>query len=115
MTSIESKKPKRHSIINHEVKHIVAPLSQNFFLASIFGFLISVMFISQYSLSWAVVGGTISGVMFLASMISLTKAPVEDELALDDYNMHRNQRVTVLSKSEYDELKRKRAKNKTKK
>ncbi|MGM5480784.1 MAG: hypothetical protein ACQESE_00055 [Nanobdellota archaeon] len=99
-------KPKKSSNVNHETKEIVAPLSQGFFLASIIGFLIAVMFLSKYSLPWSIVLGVVSAVMFLASMISMTKAPVEDELALDEHVSGRKDRVVVLSKKEYDALKK---------
>lgn len=53
-------------------------------IAAILGVLISTMFLPQYSLTWAVTVGIISFVMLIASMVSMTKAPVEDELALDE-------------------------------
>ena len=99
-------KPRKPSRVNHEAKEIVAPLSQSFFLMSIIGFLISVMFLSKYSPSWAMVLGLVSAVMFFASMISMTKAPVEEELALDHHNTGREDRVVVLSKHEYEKLKK---------
>ncbi|MFP4195403.1 MAG: hypothetical protein ACLFSN_01425 [Candidatus Woesearchaeota archaeon] len=104
------KRPKKPSTVHPRAKEIVAPLSQRFFLTSIIGFLLAVMFIADYSVSWAVVVGIISMVMFLASMISMTRAPVEDELALDEHRSGRKDRVVVLSKKEYEELKRARAK-----
>ena len=61
----------------------VAPLSGSFMITAIIGFLIATMFLPQYSLNWAIIVGIISFAMFIASVISMTKAPVEDELALD--------------------------------
>ncbi|MCA9477717.1 MAG: hypothetical protein KC535_01055 [Nanoarchaeota archaeon] len=61
----------------------VAPLSKGFMIASIIGVLLSTMFLPQYSPTWAVTLGVISFVMLIASIISMTHAPVEEELALD--------------------------------
>ena len=62
----------------------VAPLSKGFMITSILGILISTMFLPEYSLTWAVTVGIVSFVMFIASVISMTHAPVEEELALDE-------------------------------
>ncbi len=62
----------------------IAPLSKGFMITSILGILISTMFLPEYSLTWAVTIGVISFVMLIASVISMTHAPVEDELALDE-------------------------------
>ena len=61
-----------------------APLSGGFMITSMIGFLIATMFLPQYSPTWAVVIGVISVMLFVASVISMTKAPVEEELALDE-------------------------------
>lgn len=61
----------------------IAPLSKGFMISAIIGILVSTMFLPQYSLTWAVTLGIISFVMLIAAVISMTYAPVEDELALD--------------------------------
>lgn len=81
----------------------VAPLSGGFMLTSIIGFLFAVMFLKNYSLSWAIVIAVVSFVMFIASMISMTKAPIEDELAIDEHYIERKERVKKLTKHEYEE------------
>ena len=73
----------------------VAPLSRGFFLVSIFGFLFSIMFLKQYSMTWAFVVGFFSVIMFIASMISTTKGPVEEELLLDEPPEQRKGRVRI--------------------
>ncbi|MFW5866144.1 MAG: hypothetical protein ACOCU6_03565 [Nanoarchaeota archaeon] len=100
-----SSKPKRESQTNQSIHESIAPLSKGFFLTSIFGFLIAVMFIANYSLAWATIIGILCVVMFLASVISMTKAPVEEELALDEHVKGRDDRVVVMSKKEYEQLK----------
>ncbi|MGM5480058.1 MAG: hypothetical protein ACQESC_01220 [Nanobdellota archaeon] len=100
-------KKKKSSRVNRESSFEVAPLSQGFFLVSILGLLIAIFFISSISMSWAIIVGIVSGTMFLASMISMTRAPVEDELALDASPSERKERVIVLSKKEYDAFKKK--------
>ena len=61
----------------------IAPLSKGFMITAILGLLISTMFLANYSLTWAVTLGVVSFVMLIASVISMTYAPVEDELSLD--------------------------------
>ena len=61
----------------------IAPLSKGFMVTAILGILISTMFLPEYSITWAFTLGIISFVMFIAAVISMTYAPVEDELALD--------------------------------
>ena len=104
------KSPKHPSRVNPAG---VAPLSKGFFIASILGLMISFMFLHTISLPWAVAVGVVSFVMFISAMVSITRAPVEEELALDDYDSGRHDRVVVLSGSEYRALQRK--KNKTNK
>lgn len=62
----------------------VAPLSKRFMVASIIGILVSTMWLPQYSPTWSVTLGVIFFIMFIASIISMTKAPIEEELALDE-------------------------------
>lgn len=93
------------------MKFEVAPLSGSFMLVSIFGFLFSVFFISKLpgGLPWAWAIGLVSFAMFIASVISMTRAPVEDELALDEHYKDRRKRVRFLTYKEmkaYDEKKR---------
>jgi hypothetical protein len=60
-----------------------APLSSGYMLASILGFLISVIAIVPFSLQWGVTLALIFGMMFIASVISMTYAPIEAELEID--------------------------------
>lgn len=106
------KTPEKSSRVNPSVHESIAPLSKGFFLTSIFGFLIAVMFITQFSLAWGTIIAIICGVMFLASVISITKAPIEEELTLDDRDAGRDKRVVVMSKKEYDDLRQERSEKK---
>ncbi|MBR9675807.1 hypothetical protein GOV05_02255 [Candidatus Woesearchaeota archaeon] len=56
-----------------------APLSSTFFLTSIFGFLISALYISSLSPTWSFAFSLIFVLMFISSMISMTKATTEED------------------------------------
>jgi len=60
-----------------------APLSSGYMLASMLGFLIAVIAIVPISLSWGAAIAFIFALMFIASVISMTHAPVEAELEID--------------------------------
>ena len=66
----------------------VAPLSGGFFLVSIFGFLISVIYIMDISETWGFSFALLSVMMFIASFISMTKAPVDEQLHLERLAVH---------------------------
>lgn len=74
----------------------VAPLSSSFMLTSILGIIISTLFISKYSLNWAFIVGFISVCMFIASFISMSKSPIEDELMIDEPHEVRKARIKVI-------------------
>lgn len=74
----------------------VAPLSSSFMLVSLIGIIISTMFLSKLSLNWAFIVGFVSICMFIASLISMTKAPVEEELMIDEHHTIRKARVKVI-------------------
>ena len=62
-----------------------APLSSGFMLASIIGFLVSVVYVWNLNKSFGFTFAIIFAVMFVASIVSMTHAPVEAELALDHH------------------------------
>lgn len=78
----------------------VAPLSGGFMLTGMFGLLFATMFLNQYSLNWAFIVGIVSFSMFVASMISMTKAPIEDELLIDEHIADRKKRITIIKKED---------------
>lgn len=51
-----------------------APLNTAFFATSIIGFLISAFYIYPHSISWGMAFGLIFVLMFIASIISMTRA-----------------------------------------
>ena len=53
-----------------------APLSGGFMIASIVGFFVSAIYISDLSFNWGFALAVIFVIMFIASIISMTKAPV---------------------------------------
>ena len=95
----------------------VAPLNGGFMLMSIFGFLFATLFLAKYTQTWSFTIGFVSVLMFFASMISMTKAPVPEELLIDEHISDRTSRVTVMSKKHYaqhlKELEAKKTKKKT--
>lgn len=86
------------------MKFKVAPLSGGFMLLSLMGILFSVLFLHNYSLDWSFTVGFVSTLMFIASVISMTYADVEEELILDKALRHQSKQVYILSKEEYDAL-----------
>ena len=81
------------------MKFKVAPLSGTFMLISIFGFLFATMFLAklQGAESWAFAIGFLSVLMFIASVISMTRAPIEEELAIDEHHTEVRARKKVIS------------------
>jgi len=73
----------------------VAPLSGTFMLVSLFGIFFSVLILSKSSVTWAVTIGFLSFFAFIASVISMTYAPVEDELLIDESFSNRKRRVRI--------------------
>ena len=76
----------------------VAPLSGSFMLLSMFGILFSTMFLMKYSINWGFIVLFVSSCMFIASFISMTKAPIEEELLIDEHHTERNSRIKRIKK-----------------
>ena len=76
-----------------------APLPGSFMIVALFGFLFAVFFLKDYSLPWTFVVATFSIIMFAASLLSMTFAPVEDELLMDD-PVRRKQETEIISAAE---------------
>ena len=53
-----------------------APLSGGFMITSIVGFFVSSIYISDFSLNWGFALSIVFIIMFIASIISMTKAPI---------------------------------------
>ena len=53
-----------------------APLSGGFMIASIVGFFVSAIYIAELSLNWGFALSIVFILMFIASIISMVKAPV---------------------------------------
>ncbi len=62
----------------------VAPLSAGFMATSMLGFFVSTFYIMGLSETWGFTFTLFFVLMFVSSMISMTKADVEAELALDE-------------------------------
>ena len=61
------------------VKWHAAPLKGSFMVIAIIGFLLSIYIVYDYSTNFAVALMLIFTAMFVASLISMTKAPIIDE------------------------------------
>jgi len=61
----------------------VAPLKSSFMLASILGFVITMIYTDQIGNDWAFALGFVFALMFVASMISMRNAPIEEQLELE--------------------------------
>ena len=60
-----------------------APLSSSFMFASILGFAIAAIWVMPQSLSWGFTFLVLFSTMFIASVVSMTHAPVNDLTVLD--------------------------------
>ena len=58
----------------------VAPLKASFMVTSLVGFLVSVIYVQQFSLTWAVAFAFIFVLMFIASMLSMTCGAPDEQL-----------------------------------
>jgi hypothetical protein len=65
-----------------------AHLSAGFMLTSIIGFFIAVYFISKLSVTWSFTFAVFFFIMFVASMISMTKAPYSEKEYQDELAIH---------------------------
>lgn len=63
------------------VGYKVAPLSSGYMATSIIGFLVSLLYIYPvFSPAWGLAFGIVFALMFIASMVSMTNAPIEGQL-----------------------------------
>ncbi|MBU2560859.1 MAG: hypothetical protein KKD17_01060 [Nanoarchaeota archaeon] len=60
----------------------VAPLKSSFALAAILGFILTVIYTDRIGEDWAFALGFVFALMFVASMISMKKAPIEAQLEM---------------------------------
>ena len=66
-----------------------APLKSSFMAASMLGFLVSALYIPQYSRSWAFAFGLLFILMFVASMLSMVRASPDEQLAPVPKRLHK--------------------------
>ena len=67
-------------------KHV--PLTSGFMLTSIIGFFVSAFFVVQIDLSWGFTFSLFFVIMFIASVISMSKIEAEDKYALEQLDIH---------------------------
>lgn len=65
-----------------------AHLSAGFMLTSIIGFFISAFFVNKLSITWGFTFMLFFAIMFIASMISMTKAPFTDKEYQEELGIH---------------------------
>ncbi len=66
------------------MKFNFAPLKGSFMIISIVGFIISAVWVYRRSPTWGFAFCLVFVMMFIASMISMTYAPVGEELQVDE-------------------------------
>jgi Mn2+/Fe2+ NRAMP family transporter len=74
------------------------PLSSGFMLLSIVGFLISTFYIVKLSETWAFTLSLVFVIMFLASIITMSKAAAEIETGLKELSIHDKHHYTKKTK-----------------
>ena len=67
----------------------VAPLKASFLLMSMIGFLFSSLYIPKFSKTWAFAFGLIFTLMFVASMISMSRGSPDEQLYPIPKEIHR--------------------------
>ncbi len=60
-----------------------APLPGSFMLTAILGFLVSAIWVTKQNYNWGVAFMIVFSLMFIASIISFTRAPIEEEWAME--------------------------------
>ena len=65
-----------------------APLSSTFMVFSILGFLSSIYYFTLFGETWGTLFLVFFSMMFIASVISMTHAPDEKDLAINDEEKH---------------------------
>ena len=61
------------------VRKMIAPLSGSFMVSSVIGFAISWIFVYKLSITWGITFMIFFIIMFIASIISMTHAPVSEK------------------------------------
>lgn len=70
--------PKRKPVV--QAPREWAPLNSAWFVSSILGILISVIYVSKISVPWATAFTVVFAAMFFAGMISMRRASADDQL-----------------------------------
>jgi 4-hydroxybenzoate polyprenyltransferase len=68
------------------------PLSSSFMLTSIVGFLVSMLFVMKISPTWAVTFMIFFIIMFIASIVSMSRIDFDDEVGLKELAIHEKKR-----------------------
>ncbi|MBN2052533.1 hypothetical protein JW756_03445 [Candidatus Woesearchaeota archaeon] len=64
------------------------PLTSGFMLTSILGFLISILFVMKLSVTWGFTFALVFLIMFIASIISMSKIEADDKYGLNELAIH---------------------------
>ena len=88
MAKIKKRKGHKHGRVKRDIRPELppgskkwAPLSAGFMVASIIGFFVSILYVKKFSISMAVAFSIVFFCMFLASMISMSRASPDSQLA----------------------------------
>tara|TARA_Y100000031_G_C7935084_1_gene254499 strand:- start:100 stop:333 length:234 start_codon:yes stop_codon:yes gene_type:complete len=74
-----AKKAKKKSHSKHQLKWQAAPLKGSFMITSILGIFISIYWVFPQSIQYGIAFIIVFTAMFIASLISMSKAPVINE------------------------------------
>jgi hypothetical protein len=74
------------------------PLNSGFMLTSIVGFMISVLFVMKIDTTWGFTFSLFFILMFIASIISMSRIDAEDKEALEGLAIHERKRKTAKNK-----------------
>jgi hypothetical protein len=64
------------------------PLTSGFMLTSIVGFLVAVFFVWKLSETWGFTFGLFFLIMFIASVVNMTKIEADDKYGLEELAIH---------------------------
>lgn len=84
----------------------IAPLSGSFLLIGLFAFFFGLLYVVPLSTSIGAAITFFGAIVIIASVISTTHGPVEEELALDEHVSDRKKRVRIIGRREYLKMKK---------
>ncbi len=66
----------------------IIPFSSGFMLTSILGFMVSVLFVMDYSPTWGFTFALVFVIMFVASIVTMSRIEADDKYSLEELKVH---------------------------